>query len=170
MGILLGTREAVARVRRHPLYRAVRCDKLTLIAMEATLRCFLDPATLPASHPTFAMLTAALPALRARAAALAARLAQVASDPPLVIDVVDAADAVGAGSLPTVELPGVAVRLRGEGVEAGELARRLRSGPRPVFTTVHDGAVHLHVRTLQPAEEDDVVRALVAALAPEEAR
>jgi L-seryl-tRNA(Ser) seleniumtransferase len=81
------------------------------------------------------------------------------------VEVAPSADAVGAGSLPTVELPGVAVRLTSAEVEAGELARRLRAGAVPVFTTVADGAVRLHVRTLLPGDEDDLLAAVLSAFA-----
>jgi L-seryl-tRNA(Ser) seleniumtransferase len=165
-GIVVGTRESVARVRAHPLYRALRCDKLKLVALEATLRLFLHPPDLARTHPTYAMLTARRDALRERADLLARRLRSLPRVAGLAADVEDASDAVGAGSLPTLELPGAAVRLRVEGTEAGELARRLRAGATPVFTTVHDGAVHLHVRTLLPGDEDDVVAAVAAAAGP----
>jgi L-seryl-tRNA(Ser) seleniumtransferase len=164
-GIVVGTRECVARVRAHPLYRALRCDKLKLVALEATLRLFLHPEALATTHPTYAMLTARRDALRERAAGLARRLCALPGGGALAVEPEDASDAVGAGSLPTLELPGAAVRLALPGVEAGELARRLRAAARPVFTTVHDGAVHVHVRTLLPGDEDDVVAAVAAAVA-----
>jgi len=158
MGLVIGKADAVARVRAHPLYRAVRCDKLSLIAMEATLRLFLHPDQLPGTHPTFAALTAAPATLFARAQALLPRVRAAA--PTFAAEVVEARDAVGAGSLPTVELPGYAVRLVAPQIEAGELARRLRAGATPVFTTVSDGAVHLHVRTILPEDDDALLRAL----------
>jgi len=166
MGLLVGTQEMVARVRVHPLYRALRCDKLTLIAMEATLRLFLDPASLAHTHPTYAMLTAGRDALLARARALAPRAAALAGAGPagLVAEALPADDAVGAGALPTARLPGAAVQLRSSRVEAGELARRLRAARTPVFTTVGDGAVRIHVRTLLPGDEEDVLAALGEAL------
>jgi L-seryl-tRNA(Ser) seleniumtransferase len=164
-GIVVGARESVARVRAHPLYRAMRCDKLTLVALEATLRLFLVPDALPATHPAFAMLTATRERLRERAAALASRLRGAVGDERVSVRVEDVADAVGAGSLPTVELPGCAVRLSCDDVEAGLLARRLRAASVPVFSTVSDGAVHLHVRTMLEGEEEHVVEALTAALA-----
>ena len=169
MGIIVGKREYVARVRAHPLYRAIRCDKLTLIAMEATLRLFLHPETLAESHPTYALLTAKRPALLERAQALAARLGRSAPAQRSALSAVavEADDAVGAGSLPTVALPGAAVKIVAADVEAGELGRRLREARPPVFSTVHDHALHIHVRTLLPGDEDDVVRAIEAAL-PEE--
>jgi L-seryl-tRNA(Ser) seleniumtransferase len=163
MGLVLGSAEAVARVRAHPLYRAVRCDKLKLIAMEATLRLFLHPERLAATHPTYAALTVKAPALRARAEALSPRVRAVV--PTWSVEVVEVADAVGAGSLPTVELPGVALRLAAPGIEAGALAARLRVAPTPVFTTVADGYVHLHVRTLLPDDDAALLAALSAAAA-----
>jgi L-seryl-tRNA(Ser) seleniumtransferase len=166
MGLLLGTQEMVARVRVHPLYRALRCDKLTLIAMEATLRLFLDPDTLARTHPTYAMLTARREGLldRARALAVRASALQGAREAGLEARAVEADDAVGAGALPTARLPGAAVALRCAGVEAGELARRLRAAPTPVFGTVGDGAVRIHVRTLLAGDEEEVLSALDAAL------
>ncbi len=158
MGLVLGTAEAVARVRAHPLYRAVRCDKLGLIAMEATLRLFLHPERLRETHPTFAALTATPAALRARAEALLPRVR--AAVPTWAVEVVEVADAVGAGSLPTVELPGFALRLSAPGVEAGALSKRLRLSSTPVFTTVSDGFVHVHVRTLLPDDDAALLSAL----------
>jgi L-seryl-tRNA(Ser) seleniumtransferase len=158
MGLVLGKAEPVARVRAHPLYRAVRCDKLSLIAMEATLRLFLDPDRLATTHPTYAALTAGREALAARAEALLPRVRAAA--PAWTVEVVPVADAVGAGSLPTAELPGVALRLRAPGIEAGALAKRLRGGPAPVFSTVEDGAVHLHLRTILPGEDDLLIAAV----------
>jgi L-seryl-tRNA(Ser) seleniumtransferase len=166
MGILVGTRECVARVRKHPLYRAVRCGKLGLIAIEATLRLFLHPDRLAETHPTFRMLTADRADLLDRALSLAERLRGAVAG-RIEVSAGEAGDAVGAGSLPTLELPGAAVTIRGGGLESGELARRLRAQRPPVFTTVHDHAVHIHVRTLQPGEEAAVEAALVAALEEE---
>ncbi len=162
MGIMVGTRECVARVRAHPLYRAIRCDKLTLIAMEAVLRLFLNPDELAKVHPTFAMLTAKQDDLLSRAQALAKRFASLApvAGGRVTASASEASDAVGAGSLPTVSLPGAAVVLQSDEVEAGELARRLRASTPPVFTTVHDQRVHVHVRTLRPGDDDDIARAI----------
>ncbi len=168
MGLLMGTREAVARARSHPLFRAMRCDKLTLIAMEATLRSFLHPERLALEHPVYAMLGASDDELEQRAYALAMRLAGEARSHgwPLHVDEASGPDAVGAGSLPTVELPGHVVRLRRSDEEAGAFARRLRRAPTPVFTTVEDGHVLVHVRTLLPGEEDAIVAAVESAFDP----
>ena len=167
MGIIVGTREIVARVRAHPLYRALRCDKLGLIAMEATLRLFLDEEKLGDVHPTVAGLTADPADLRRRADALLARLSTLepVASGAVALSVDDVDDTVGAGSLPTVKLPGWAVWLRPRDVEAGELARRLRAATVPVFTTVRDQAVQVHVRTLQPGDDATSSAALASAFA-----
>src|SRR5262245_13717317 len=162
MGIVLGKADAVARVRAHPLYRAMRCDKLRLVAMEATLRLFLHPDRLGQTHPTYAALTATPDALRARASALRGRIAATA--PSWTVAVADVKDAVGAGPLPTVGMPGPAARIAAPGSEAGALAQRLRAAKTPVFSTVADGAVFLHLRTVL-AGEDDLVVAAVAEVA-----
>ena len=130
--------------------------------MEATLRLFLHPERLRDTHPTYAALTAALVALRARAEALLPRVQKAA--PGWTVEVAPSSDAVGAGSLPTVELPGFAIRVVSTDVEAGELAKRLRSGTTPVFTTVSDGGVHFHVRTLL-AGDDEALLAAIGAVA-----
>ncbi len=166
MGILVGSRECVARVRAHPLFRAVRCGKLTLIAMEATLRLFLHADRLGETHPTYRMLTAEQDGLLQGAEALAERLRSTkpVQSGAVTLAVEKAGDAVGAGSLPTVELPGAAVTLAAKDIEAGELATRLRAHRPPVFTTVHDHLVHVHVRTLQPGDDEVVASALESAL------
>ena len=161
MGVLVGSRASIARCRAHPLFRAMRCGKLNLVAMEATLRLFLHPERLRETHPTFAMLTADASDLRARADALAAQVTAAHPDFDVCVDAAN--DAVGAGSLPTVALPGIAVRVVDPEQEAGELARRMRTGGVPVFSTVHDHAVWLHVRTLQPGDDQDVLAALARA-------
>ncbi|MDJ0521665.1 MAG: L-seryl-tRNA(Sec) selenium transferase [Planctomycetota bacterium] len=165
MGILVGSRECVARVRAHQLYRAVRCGKLSLIAMEATLRLFLHPDKLDETHPTYRMLTGRQDEMLTRAEALRERLASTAPvrDGAITVAAEKAGDAVGAGSLPTAVLPGAAVTLAAKDIEAGELARRLRAHRPPVFTTVHDHLVHVHVRTLQPGDDDVVVAAVESA-------
>jgi len=167
MGILVGTRESVARVRAHQLYRAIRCDKLTLIAMEATLRLFLHPEALAATHPTFHMLTAPAGSLEGRADALVAKIQALdaAKHHALRVERVACQDAVGAGSLPTVGIDGVGVALTCPTLEGGALAEGMRAAEVPVFTTVRDGRATIHVRTLQPGDDDEVVAAVASALA-----
>ena len=137
-GLLLGRRDIVERLRRHPLYRALRVDKLTLAALEATLR---GP-----EPPTVSALGADPEALRARAARLAARLTAAGVDAEAVANEAT----VGGGGAPGVTLPSAAVALP----EA--YAAALRAGDPPVLARVRHGRCLLDLRAVQ-AEEDDLL-------------
>ena len=143
-GILVGTADAIGRCRRHPLMRALRPDKLTIAALEATLALHRDPGSARASIPTLTMLAAQPDTLRARAEDLAASVGG---------EVVVTVGRVGGGSLPMVELPSMAVALDADdGPDA--LAARLRACVPHVAVRVADGRVLLDVLTLS---DDDVV-------------
>ncbi len=148
-GILVGAADAIARCRRHPLMRALRPDKLTIAALEATLALHRDPAAARTSIPTLAMLAADPATLRARADCLAAAVGG---------EVVATVGRVGGGSLPGEELPSVAVALdAADGPDA--LSARLRACEPHVAARVADGRVLLDVLTLS---DDDL--ALLPAL------
>jgi L-seryl-tRNA(Ser) seleniumtransferase len=144
-GLLVGRTETVERLRRHPLARALRVDKLTLAALEATLR---GPVT-----PTWVALRADPDGLRARAGALAARL--VGSGCPA--EVVPSDGAVGGGGAPGLALPGWAV-----GVDQA-YAAPLRIGDPAVAGRVERGRCLLDLRCV-PAAADDLLLAAVLAV------
>ncbi|GHE43818.1 L-seryl-tRNA(Sec) selenium transferase [Streptosporangium violaceochromogenes] len=144
-GLLLGRRDLVERCRRHPLARALRVDKLTLAALEATLR---GPEC-----PLHRALRADPVALRERAEALARELAAAGADARAV----PAEATVGGGGAPGTRLPSAAVSL------PGALAAPLRMGDPPVVGRIEGGRLLLDVRTV-PAERDgDVLRAVLRA-------
>ncbi|MCW2990398.1 MAG: selenocysteine synthase, partial [Solirubrobacterales bacterium] len=134
-GCIVGTREAVEAARRHPLARAVRIDKLSLAALEATLALYRDPAWARAEIPVLRMLGD--DGLEERAAALAARTGG---------EVVCATAKVGGGALPLLELEGPAVALD------AALAEPLRRGDPPVIGRVSGGRLLLDVRTMTDEE------------------
>jgi L-seryl-tRNA(Ser) seleniumtransferase len=136
-GVLVGEADAIAACRRHPLARAVRIDKLSLAALEATLALYRDPDLARRELPVLAMLDAPRAELDARARALATAAGG---------EVVEAVARVGGGALPLLELPGPAVA-----VEAS-LAEPLRRGEPPVVGRLSDGRLLLDVRTLNDAE------------------
>ncbi len=138
-GLLLGTVELVTRLRRHPLARALRVDKLTLAALEATLR---GPVT-----PTAAALTAAAPTLHRRAEVIAAELATRGIDATAV----PSAATVGGGGAPGVGLPSAAVSL------PECFAAALRAGTPPVLGRIEHGRCLLDLRAL-PEEQDAALR------------
>jgi L-seryl-tRNA(Ser) seleniumtransferase len=142
-GLLLGEADLVNRLRRHPAARALRVDKLTLAALEATLR---GPRP-----PVADLLTTPVAALRARAEAIVERL-----DVPA--DVVECESAVGGGGAPGVGLPSVAVAV------ATGLAAGLRRGRPPVVGRVEGDRCLLDLRTVAPTEDDALVAAVLAAV------
>jgi L-seryl-tRNA(Ser) seleniumtransferase len=149
-GLIAGTREAVQACRRHPLARAVRIDKLSLAALEATLALYRDPELARAQLPVLAMLDAPAQVLDARAL----RLAEGCGG-----EVVASTAKVGGGALPLLELPGPAVAVD------VELVAALRAGEPAVVGRIADGRLLLDVRTLTDAEADLAAAAVRAARA-----
>jgi L-seryl-tRNA(Ser) seleniumtransferase len=147
-GIIVGRAELVERLRRHPLQRALRADKLTLAALEATLALYLDPELAAREVPVLRMLAETLETVRARAQRLASLVGG---------DVEPTVGRVGGGALPLTELPSFACAVE------EELASRLRETEPPVIGVVRDGRCLLDCRTLREEELDDVAAAVAAA-------
>jgi L-seryl-tRNA(Ser) seleniumtransferase len=141
-GLIVGRREAAAAARGHPLARALRIDKLSLVALEATLRLYRNAEVAVREIPVLAMLAATDETLRGRARQIADAIGEGAR-------VVTASAKVGGGALPLLELEGPAVALAGD---PETLARGLRAHDPPVIARIHDGRVLLDPRTL--ADED----------------
>jgi L-seryl-tRNA(Ser) seleniumtransferase len=163
-GIVVGRGELVGRLRKNPLNRALRIDKLTVAALEATLTAY-EAGEAGRAIPTLQRLTEPLPAIRARARRLLARL-----DPALRrrlhARLVDATSQVGGGALPTVELPTVAVALGAEGGQARALDLALRTGDPPVIARVADDRLLLDCRTVLPSQVAPLADALARAVSP----
>jgi len=151
-GLVLGRRRLVERIRRDPLARAVRVDKLQLAALEATLPSWSDPERAAREIPALAMLATPGPELERRARALAAGLAQRL--PAGQFSVERGRGEVGGGSLPLARLEGWVVAAGVPGRAADELDRRARAAEPPVIGYIREGKFRLDVRTLT----DDEVR------------
>ena len=156
-GIIVGASRWISAMRRHPLTRAIRTDKLCLAALEATLNSYLEGVA-QEELPTPRMFRAPAEEVRERAEKLAGALAGAASD--LDVDVVPSVARSGGGTLPTYEIPSFAVRLGGR--DADGLAEELRSAKPPVVGRVADGRLWLDARTLLPGDEAAVVEAVRA--------
>jgi L-seryl-tRNA(Ser) seleniumtransferase len=154
-GLLVGTDEAIAACRRHPLARALRIGRLPLAALEATLALYRDPDRARREIPVLAMLTADAHTLHARARRLAGAIAGA--------EIVDAVARAGGGALPLLELPGPAVAVGPHGAGAEALAARLRAGDPPLVARIADGRVVVDPRTLADDELDAAAAALIAA-------
>jgi L-seryl-tRNA(Ser) seleniumtransferase len=147
-GIVAGRGDLVEQLRRHPLQRALRADKLTLAALEGTLLLYLDPERARREIPVVRMLDENPQAVRARAE----RLASLTGE-----RVEETIARVGGGALPLTELPSFACAVE------EELAAPLRLGDPPVIGVVRDGRLLLDCRTLTDAEVDEVAAAVSAA-------
>jgi L-seryl-tRNA(Ser) seleniumtransferase len=147
-GIVVGRAGLVERLRRHPLQRALRADKLTLVALEETLALYADPERARAEIPVLRMLEEPVGAVRERAERLAILVGG---------EVEETVARVGGGALPLAELPSAACA-----IEEG-LAAALRLGSPPVVGIVRDGRLLLDARTLSADEVDEVARAVLGA-------
>jgi len=163
-GIIVGKREYVDRMKKNPFTRAVRIDKFTVSALEATLREYLDQAVARRNVPTLAMLTARRNDLAPVAARLCEKLADAAGKQARFM-VMEIDSAVGGGALPTADLPSLAVAVLPGVITVTELAARLRETEPAVIGRLQDDALLLDVRTLRPGEEDALVQVISEALA-----
>ena len=145
-GVIVGRREPIERIRKHPLSRALRADKTCLMALERTLHLFRDEQRLRREHPLYRMLSTPPETLRARAEALAKAVAAAA--PHAQPQVVEGVGFLGSGSLPMEELPTFLVALAAPGHKPNALAETLRLDEACVFARIEDGRVVLDVRTM----------------------
>ena len=155
-GILAGRRDAIERLKSHPLARALRLDKMTLAALEATLRLYLDPERAVRDIPTLAMLLSPPEKVAARARMLASRIGAVSAGAFDVLTEPDTSRA-GGGALPMAEIPTTVVTLAPLRTSANALEASLRLGDPTIVARIHEGRVLLDLRTLSAAEEDAVV-------------
>jgi len=155
-GVLIGTRAVIDACRKDPMARAVRADKLTLAALEATLRLYRDPEVARSEIPVLRMLTSDLDSLRQSGEALAKDVGSGA-------DLIAGESEVGGGSFPGVPLKTWLVRLTSRH-SADDLAARLRAGTPAVIARIADGHVVLDPRTILPDQAAPTARALRAVL------
>jgi L-seryl-tRNA(Ser) seleniumtransferase len=154
-GLIVGTREAITRIRKYPLKRALRMSKLPLAALEATLRLYLRPERLAQDLPTLRLLTRPAEALRELATQLQPAVAEAVA-PRFAVSVVDLLGQIGSGSLPIDRLPSAGLALapaqkKGAGRALDELTAALRGLPLPVIGRVADDRLLLDLRGLEVA-------------------
>ena len=156
-GGIVGRRNVIDRLRHHQLLRALRCDKLSLAAAEATLRLYLSGQW--RQVPTLAMVSAPATVLYERAEALKRKIDAELADLCLLTAVVQTQDAVGGGSYPERPLAGWGVSVRSsESLSSGAIQERLRHADFPVVAGAGDGALVLHLRTLAPDCESALLK------------
>lgn len=152
-GLIAGKAELVKRIRRNPMMRALRLDKVTLAALGAVLRLYADPDRLAQRLPTLRLLTRDTGEIERLAATVAPEVAR-ALDPAFSVDYIACKSQIGSGALPVDRLPSFAVRIatqksRGSGKALLRLAAAFRVLPVPVVGRVHDGALLFDLRCLE---------------------
>ncbi|MCE5281695.1 MAG: L-seryl-tRNA(Sec) selenium transferase [Deltaproteobacteria bacterium] len=165
-GIILGKRGILERIRVNPLNRALRIDKLTLAALEATMVKYLRPAEALSDLCVLRALTEPREAVRKRARKLAAMIRR-AVPRGLAVSVMDGTSMAGGGSLPTREIPTALIGLTAEGLSVAAFEERLRKWEVPIIVRVADDQVLLDARTLDPEEFPVLCGALKAVLGQE---
>ena len=159
-GIVLGSAAGVAAMKANPLARALRVDKLTLAALEATLELYRDMEAAVREIPILRMLTDPLDSVRSRASTLAG-LMQAAG---VSCSVIDSDATVGGGAFPGARIPSAAVRV--DGRAAGEADARLRAAAVPVVGRIVDSRLVLDLRSVPAVHDELLATGASQALAP----
>jgi L-seryl-tRNA(Ser) seleniumtransferase len=160
-GILLGRSGLIDSIKRNPLCRALRIDKLSLAALAATLRLYLPPNDPQERVPVLRMINEDQASVGRRAAKLLRQLKKI---PGLAGVVKDDVSYSGGGSLPMDEIPTKVIEIRAEKLTATELAERLRATETPVIGRIADDVLHLDLRTVLARELSDLTAALEQAV------
>ena len=157
-GIILGKAAVVAKLRKNPFTRAMRVDKLTLAALEATLRLYLEPRRALREIPVLAMLTESVDQLETRARSIVSSL----TDRGIEAEVMSSVASVGGGAFPTAEIPSRAVVISRD---ATRFEEALRKGEPAVIGRIAEGRLMLDLRSVMPHEDGALTTAIVRARA-----
>jgi L-seryl-tRNA(Ser) seleniumtransferase len=154
-GLIVGKQEVMQRLRKHSMYRALRADKLCLAALEATLESHRRGAW--KEIPTLRMLSITAETLQARAAAFVAHLANL---PQMTASVVEGNSAIGGGAGPNVHPPTWLVAIEHASITAEQIERQLRAASPPIIARIAEGRLLLDLRTVEPLDEPELLKAL----------
>jgi L-seryl-tRNA(Ser) seleniumtransferase len=161
-GIILGRAKLISAIRKNQFARIVRVGKLTLAALEATLKLFLDESIALSEVPTLRMLRRDTSEITKHVKRLTSQLSKAVSG--VAVSTVPGFSQMGSGSLPTQNLPTTLVALRPEKVSAESLAKQLRRYSTPIFTRIQDDRVLIDPRTLLGGDDKVLVEALIGIL------
>ncbi|MBI2878052.1 MAG: L-seryl-tRNA(Sec) selenium transferase [Candidatus Tectomicrobia bacterium] len=165
-GVILGRRDLVGRIKKNPLTRALRIDKLTLAALESTLRLYLDEEMAVRQIPTLRMLTLSPQALQERCELLLQRVHRLngqgssGESTPLEVRILDEHSQAGGGSLPLEQMPTRVLALRSSRASSETLERLFRDNEPPILGRLHKDCLYLDLRTVQEEEEEELLWAI----------
>jgi len=161
-GIIAGRSDLVASIKQNPLKRALRLDKVILAALEATLQLYRNPDELVSTLPTLRLLTRAEDTIRQQADRLGPNVSSHLGE-SYRVETASVSSQIGSGALPVEVLPSAALSItaaNGEDEPLRSLAQRLRQLPTPVIGRLHNGALLLDLRCLEPIHEDAFIEQL----------
>jgi L-seryl-tRNA(Ser) seleniumtransferase len=156
--MLSGRPEAIARIRSNPLFRALRVDKLTYAALEATLMAYIKQ-----DHnaiPTLRMLRLAADEIRIRAEAVKSTV-EKGLVRPLKLEIISGESVIGGGTAPSATLPTALLAVTHASANADALAARLRAVEPPIVARIEEGRVLLDLRTVFPEQDEAIAQALI---------
>jgi L-seryl-tRNA(Ser) seleniumtransferase len=156
-GLIVGRKDLIETIRSNPLYRALRVGKMTLAALEATLRLFKTPEKLTEHHPVYRMLAKTPEIMQKQANDLAELIRP--KQPEWDITVAEEPSHLGGGSLPTSSLPAFAVKIKSDNISADAIAQQLRTATIPVVPHISDNAVIINMRTVFTEQFEDILNA-----------
>lgn len=155
-GIIVGRTEWIQQIRKNPLMRALRVDKLTIAALSATLQAYFNPDTLLTQFPMFKRYTRTIDELHGTANEIAARLAGIFAE-TIEVKITETYSQIGSGSLPVETLPSVAVVLNPLEISAEKLAEHFRQGSTPIIGRIENDQLCFDVRTLYEREQKQLI-------------
>ncbi|MCD6430880.1 MAG: L-seryl-tRNA(Sec) selenium transferase, partial [Deltaproteobacteria bacterium] len=159
-GIVVGRKDLIEKLKKHPLNRALRIDKMTLAGLEAVLKCYLDPLTVVEKIPTLKMLTLTEAELKKKAQSLRRSIVRhCRADERLKLKVESSSSRAGGGAMPMVDLPTYCLFLRIEGISSVLLEKYLRSRSLPVVVRIVDDWLVFDPRTIFVDEFPEIARA-----------
>lgn len=159
-GIIIGKKAWIEKMKRHPLTRALRCDKMTIIALQETLEVYRDPSRVASDIPLYAILSTPLEVLEKRAETLVTKLKEAG-----ITAVVRRMEAeVGGGSAPAHYIPSYGIALDGKQVLLVHLEKALRLGQPPVIAYIQNSELCLNLRTIPEEQLEVVFQAIVDAV------
>ncbi|MEN6360226.1 MAG: L-seryl-tRNA(Sec) selenium transferase, partial [Smithella sp.] len=158
-GIIVGKKDIVAQIKKNPLNRALRIDKFTLAALEATLMHYLAPEEAPQTLRSLKALTEPQSDVKKRARKLIRKLTH-AGIPHLTYELKEAKAAAGGGSLPTQDIPTAVVAVKSAKITASHMEIKLRQAALPIIVRVDEDAIMIDLRTVSEEEFGFVVDAL----------
>jgi L-seryl-tRNA(Ser) seleniumtransferase len=158
-GIILGKKNVLDKLIKNPLNRALRIDKLTLIALESTLRLYLDQETVIRKIPTLRMITLSLEEIERRVVDFKRRLENNLPD-HLDVQILNDSSQVGGGALPSQELPTKVIAISSRIISAQDMEKRLRRNKPSIIARINKDQLRIDLRTVNDNEEEHIISSL----------